>query len=84
MDFTQQDAETLAVKLAELDCTAAERAALNAVFDAASHEVAGFAMGQSQPGGSAARTSGTESGRYLSALGDVLGKPYIIDNKVGG
>ena len=45
MDFTQDDIDSLAAKLAAADLTVGEQAALDALVDAAAGEVAGFGMG---------------------------------------
>lgn len=65
MEFTGDDAMALADKLADLDLSEGERAALDALIDAAgSDEVAGFAGNAGNAG---------KAGRYRPVIASIIG-----------
>ena len=76
MDFTEDDAQSLAEKLDRMDLTDGERAALDVVFEAASEDdVSGFRFD-------------TSTSSYLptmkSLLGGEIGIPRVDKSLLGG
>ena len=74
-DFTSDDIASLAAKLDGLDLASGERAALDAVFDAAESDVDGFAVG---PPPEPERYANLETNffrlRLLKVLGSYIGE----------